>query len=279
MATPLAIVTNIGAITAQKNLRGSLTSQRKSIQRLSSGLRVNSAADDAAGMAVATGLRAQLKGYSQASRNANDAIAILQTAEGAYQNLSDILIRMRELSVQAANDSLTDKERAYLNTEFSALKDEIDRVSAVTEYNGQHLLDGTAGSAGTMTFQIGTRNTTNDRITILMPSQDATSLNLAAVNVSSLALAQSAITSIDASLDLLAVDRAQLGATLNKISNARTNLGITIENVNDAVSIIRDADIASESAAFASSQVLQQSAISMLASANQIPSLAMRLLQ
>jgi flagellin len=279
MATPLAIVTNIGAITAQKNLRGSLTSQRKSIQRLSSGLRLNSAADDAAGMAVATGLRAQLKGYNQASRNANDAVAILQTAEGAYQNLSDILIRMRELGVQAANDSLTDKERAYLNTEFSALKDEIDRVSAVTEYNGQHLLDGTAGSAGTMTFQIGTRNTTNDRITILMPSQDATSLNLAAVNVSSLALAQSAITSIDASLDLLAVDRAQLGATLNKISNARTNLGITIENVNDSVSIIRDADIASESAAFASSQVLQQSAISMLASANQIPSLAMRLLQ
>jgi flagellin len=279
MATPLAIVTNIGAITAQKNLRGSLTSQRKSIQRLSSGLRLNSAADDAAGMAVATGLRAQLKGYNQASRNANDAIAILQTAEGAYQNLSDILTRMRELSVQAANDSLTDKERAYLNTEFSALKDEIDRVSAVTEYNGQHLLDGSAGSAGTMTFQIGTRNTTNDRITILMPSQDATSLNLAAVNVSSLALAQSAITSIDASLDLLAVDRATLGATLNKLSNARTNLGITIENVNDSVSIIRDADIASESAAFASSQVLQQSAIAMLASANQIPSLALRLLQ
>ena len=279
MATPLAIITNIGAITAQKNLRGSLSTQRKAIQRLSSGLRLNSAADDAAGMAVATGLRAQLKGYNQASRNANDAVAILQTAEGAYQNLSDILTRMRELSVQAASDALTDKERAYLNTEFSALKDEIDRVAAVTEYNGQHLLDGTAGSAGTMTFQIGTRNTANDRITILMPSQDATSLGLGPVNVSSLALSQSAITSLDTALDTLAVDRAQLGATLNKISNARTNLGITIENVNDSVSIIRDADIASESATFASSQVLQQSAISMLSSANQIPSLALRLLQ
>ena len=279
MATPLAIITNIGAITAQKNLRGSLSTQRKAIQRLSSGLRLNSAADDAAGMAVATGLRAQLKGYNQASRNANDAIAILQTAEGAYQNLSDILVRMRELGVQAASDALTDKERAYLNTEFSALKDEIDRVAAVTEYNGQHLLDGTAGSAGTMTFQIGTRNTANDRITILMPSQDATSLLLGPVNVSSLALAQSAITSLDTALDTLAVDRAQLGATLNKIGNARTNLGITIENVNDSVSIIRDADIASESATFASSQVLQQSAISMLSSANQIPSLALRLLQ
>ncbi len=279
MATPLAIITNIGAITAQKNLRGSLSTQRKAIQRLSSGLRLNSAADDAAGMAVATGLRAQLKGYNQASRNANDAIAILQTAEGAYQNLSDILVRMRELSVQAASDALTDKERAYLNTEFSALKDEIDRVSSVTEYNGQHLLDGTAGSAGTMTFQIGTRNTANDRITILMPSQDATSLGLGPVNVSTLALSQSAITSLDTALDTLAVDRAQLGATLNKISNARTNLGITIENVNDSVSIIRDADIAAESATFASSQVLQQSAISMLSSANQIPSLALRLLQ
>ena len=279
MATPLAIITNIGAITAQKNLRGSLSTQRKAIQRLSSGLRLNSAADDAAGMAVATGLRAQLKGYNQASRNANDAIAILQTAEGAYQNLSDILVRMRELSVQAASDALTDKERAYLNTEFGALKDEIDRVASVTEYNGQHLLDGTAGSAGTMTFQIGTRNTANDRITILMPSQDATSLGLGPVNVSTLGLSQSAITSLDTALDTLAVDRAQLGATLNKISNARTNLGITIENVNDSVSIIRDADIASESATFASSQVLQQSAISMLSSANQIPSLALRLLQ
>ena len=279
MATPLAIITNIGAITAQKNLRGSLSTQRKAIQRLSSGLRLNSAADDAAGMAVATGLRAQLKGYNQASRNANDAIAILQTAEGAYQNLSDILVRMRELGVQAASDALTDKERAYLNTEFSALKDEIDRVAAVTEYNGQHLLDGTAGSAGTMTFQIGTRNTANDRIQILMPSQDATSLGLGPVNVSTLGLSQSAIASLDTALDTLAVDRAQLGATLNKISNARTNLGITIENVNDSVSIIRDADIAAESATFASSQVLQQSAISMLSSANQIPSLALRLLQ
>lgn len=279
MATPLAIVTNLGAVTAQKNLRGSLSTQRKAIQRLSSGLRLNSAADDAAGMAVATGLRGQLKGYNQASRNANDAIAILQTAEGAYQNLTDILVRMRELSVQAASDALTDKERAYLNTEFSALKDEIDRVAAVTEYNGQHLLDGTAGSAGTMTFQIGTRNTANDRITILMPSQDATSLLLGPVNVSSLALSQSAITSLDTALDTLADDRAKLGATLNKISNARTNLGITIENVNDSISIIQDADVASESAKFASTQVLQQSAISMLASANQIPSLALRLLQ
>lgn len=279
MASPLAIITNLGAITAQKNLRGSLSTQQKSIQRLSSGLRLNSAADDAAGMAVATGLRAQLRGYNQASRNANDAIAILQTAEGAYQNISDTLIRMRELCVQAANDSLTDKERAYLNTEFSALKDEIDRVSSVTEYNGQKLLDGTAGSGGTMTFQIGTRNTAQDRILIAMPSQDITGLGLPAANVSSLASAQSGIALIDTSLDILGTDRAILGATMNKISNARTNLGVTIENVSDSISIIRDADFAAESSNFAKAQVQQQSAVAMLASANQIPSLALRLLQ
>jgi flagellin len=279
VATPLAIITNMGSITAQKNLRSSLAFQQRSIQRLSSGLRLNSAADDAAGMAVAVGMRAQLRGYNQASRNANDAMAILQTAEGAYQNLTELLIRMRELSVQGANDSLTDKERAYLNTEYQALKTEIDRVAAVTEYNGQLLLDGTAGSAGTMTFQIGTRNTANDRITIEMPSQDATSLGLASANVSSLATCQSGITQIDAALDILGTDRATLGATLNKIDNARTNLGITIENVNDSISVIRDADYASESANFAKAQVQQQSAVAMLANANQIPALALRLLQ
>jgi flagellin len=279
VATPLAIITNMGAITAQKNLRGSLSFQQQTIQRLSSGLRLNSAADDAAGMAVAVGLRAQLRGYNQASRNANDAIAILQTAEGAYQNLTELLIRMRELSVQSANDSLTDKERAYLNTEYQALKNEIDRVASVTEYNGQKLLDGTAGSAGTMTFQIGTRNTANDRITIVMPSQDATSLGLASANVSTLGTSQSGITQIDAALDILGTDRAVLGATLNKIGNARTNLGVTIENVNDSISVIRDADVAVESSNFAKAQVRQQSAIAMLAAANQIPALALRLLQ
>ena len=191
MATPLAINTNLGSITAQKHVSSNSRNLQQSIQRLSSGLRLNSASDDAAGMAVATGLRAQIGGYQQASRNANDAVAILQTAEGAYNTIGDNLMRMRELAVQAASDGLTDTERQYIKTEFQDIQDDIDRISNVTEYNGTKLLDGTAGSAGLMTFQVGTRNTANDQITITLKDIDtgASALNVAkaSVGVSSLA--------------------------------------------------------------------------------------------
>ena len=281
MSTPLAINTNLGSITAQKNVGSHARSMQRSIQRLSSGLRLNSAADDAAGMAVATGLRAQLGGFRQASRNASDAVAILQTAEGAYNTIADNLMRMRELAVQSASDGLTDTERQYIKLEFQDIQDDIDRISNVTEYNGTKLLDGTAGSAGLMTFQVGTRNTANDRITITLKDIDtgASSLNVAkaTVGVSSLAQAQSAITSIDAAIDFLSTERTEIGSKLNKLGNAVTNLAGTIENVSAATSQIRDVDIASESAHFASAQVLQQAGVSMLAQANQLPSLALRL--
>ena len=281
MATPLAINTNLGSITAQKNVSQNSRSLQQSIQRLSSGLRLNSASDDAAGMAVATGLRAQIGGYQQASRNANDAIAILQTAEGAYNTVGDNLMRMRELAVQAASDGLTDGERQYIKTEFQDIQDDIDRISNVTEYNGTKLLDGTAGSAGLMTFQVGTRNTANDQITITLKDIDtgASSLNVVkgTVGVSSLAQAQSAIASIDDAIDFLSTQRTEIGSKLNKLDNAVTNLGTTVQNLSQATSQIRDVDIASESAAFASAQVLQQAGVSMLAQANQLPNLALRL--
>jgi flagellin len=243
MPTPLAISTNMGSITAQKNISRNATDLHKSISRLSSGLRLNSSADDAAGMAVSTGLRAQLKGYSQAIRNANDGTAILQTAEGAYNTIADNLMRMRELAVQAASDGLTNKERAYIQTEFSDIQSDIDRVSNVTEYNGIKLLDGSSGASGLMTFQVGTRNTANDN-----------------------------------AIDFLSTERTQIGSKLNKLSNAVTNLGNTFENLSQANSQIRDVDMAQESAAFASSQVLQQAGVSMLAQANQMPNLALRLI-
>tara|TARA_B100000683_G_scaffold256080_1_gene276269 strand:+ start:586 stop:1290 length:705 start_codon:yes stop_codon:yes gene_type:complete len=232
-------------------------------------------------MAVATGLRAQIGGYQQASRNANDAVAILQTAEGAYNTVGDNLMRMRELAVQAASDGLTDAERQYIKTEFQDIQDDIDRISNVTEYNGTKLLDGTAGSAGLMTFQVGTRNTSNDQITITLKDVDtsASSLNVVkgTVGVSSLAQAQSAIASIDDAIDFLSTQRTEIGSKLNKLDNAVTNLGTTIQNLSQATSQIRDVDIASESAAFASAQVLQQAGVSMLAQANQLPNLALRL--
>jgi len=278
---PLAINTNLGSITAQKHVTSNSRNLQQSIQRLSSGLRLNSASDDAAGMAVATGLRAQVGGYQQASRNANDAIAILQTAEGAYNTIGDNLMRMRELAVQASSDGLTDTERQYIKTEFQDIQDDIDRISNVTEYNGTKLLDGTAGSAGLMTFQVGTRNTANDRINVTLKDIDTgvSALNVAkaTVGVSSLAQAQSAINSIDGAIDFLSTQRTELGSKLNKLDNAVTNLGTTVQNLSQATSQIRDVDIASESASFASAQVLQQAGVSMLAQANQLPNLALRL--
>lgn len=284
MSAALGINTNVGSITAQNNITGNSKGLQKSIQRLSSGLRLNSAADDAAGMAVATGLRAQVGGFNQASRNANDAISILQTAEGAYNTVSDNLMRMRELAVQSASDGITDKERAYIKTEFQDIQDDIDRISNVTEYNGTNLLDGTAGAAGNglMTFQVGTRDSTNDRITITLKDIDtgASSLNVAktTTSVSSLGGAQSAITEIDNAIDFLSTERTQIGSKLNKLDNAVTNLGTTVQNLSQATSQIRDVDVASESASFASHQVMQQAGVAMLAQANQMPNLALRLI-
>ena len=280
MATPLAINTNVGSLTAQRNLQKTARGLHQSISRLSSGTRVNSAADNAAGMAVSENMRAQLKGFQQAMRNANDGVAVLQTAESGYQSLSDLLVRMRELAVQAANDSVSDTERGYLNTEFSDLIDEMDRVSAVVEYNGIQLLDGTAGSAGNglMVFQVGTRDSTNDRIQIQLDAQDSTTLGVNADTISSQSDAQSAITAIDSALEILSTDRAQIGSTINTLNVAVDGLGSSIENYGTAMSQIKDTDMADESSAFSKSNVLQQAGVAMLSQANQTPNLVMRLL-
>ena len=280
MATPLAINTNVGSLTAQRNLQKTARGLHQSISRLSSGTRVNSAADNAAGMAVSENMRAQLKGFQQAMRNANDGVAVLQTAESGYQSLSDLLIRMRELAVQAANDSVSDTERGYLNVEFRDLIDEMDRISAVVEYNGIQLLDGTAGSAGTglMVFQVGTRDSTNDRIQINLDAQDSTTLGVQADTINSQPDAQSSITAIDSALELLSTDRAQIGSTINTLNVAVDGLASSIENYGTALSQIKDTDMAAESSAFSKSNVLQQAGVAMLSQANQTPNLVMRLL-
>ena len=209
MPSPLAIQTNVSSINAQRNLMRTGRDLNQAITRLSSGLKINSSADDAAGIAVSEGLRAQIRGFEQAIENANDGIAILQTTEGSYNSVSDILIRMRELAVQSANDSLTNKERAYLDTEFEDLTDEITRISNVAEYNGVQLLDGTAGDgSGNMVFQVGTRNTLNDQIGITLGSQSAVTLGIDVLDINTLGTAQGAITAIDTALDSLATERA-----------------------------------------------------------------------
>jgi flagellin len=280
VATPLAINTNVGSLVAQNNLGKAGRALNTSIERLSSGLRINSASDDAAGLAVSEGLRAQTEGFKQAMENANDAVSILSTAEGAMNSISDTLVRMRELAVQAANDSLTGTERGYINTEFTQLATEITRISDVAEFNGIKVMDGTAGAAtnGALVFQVGTRSTANDRIGITLADVDATSLSVNASAVDTLANAQTAITAVDAAISTLATSRATLGATMNQLTSAVDNLATTVENMSAANSQIRDTDVAAESANFTKSQVLMQAGTSMLSQANAVPNLALRLL-
>lgn len=274
----LSLQTNVASISAQNNLRSTQRSLDQSIARLSSGLRVRSARDDAAGLAVSENLRAQLKGYNQAIRNANDGVSIAQTAEGAYQAVSDILTRMRELAVQASSDGIGTAERGYLNTEFKSLQAEIDRISTVTEYNGQKLMT----SNTTLSFQVGTRNTANDQIKLSLKVMTASGSVLASAassaSVSAQGAAFSAISAIDTALNRMNTFRSKLGSIANQMTVAIDNLGVTVENLSAANSQIRDADVGMESAAFARAAVLQQAGVSMLAQANAQPNLALRLL-
>jgi flagellin len=275
----MAINTNGASINAARNMTITGRNLNHSIERLSSGMKINSSADDAANVAVSEGLTAQTRGFQQASENANDAVAIISTAEGSYNTISDIMTRMRELAVQSASDGLTNTERAYLDTEFTQLISEIDRVSDVAEYNGIKLLDGTAGDgAGLMTFQVGTRNTGNDQITLNLNDQDSAALVLDALQVDSLANSQDAIEAIDTAIATLATDRATLGSTINQLTAAVDNLGTTIENLQGANSQILDTDVSTESARFTQNQVLMQAGVAMLSQANGVPNLALRLL-
>jgi flagellin len=275
----MAINTNGASINAARNMTITGRNLNTSIERLSSGMKINSSADDAANVAVSEGLTAQTRGFTQASENANDAVAIISTAEGSYNTISDILTRMRELAVQSASDGLTNVERAYLDTEFTQLISEIDRVSDVAEYNGIKLLDGTAGDgAGLMTFQVGTRNTANDQITLNLNDQDSAALVVDTLQVDSLANSQDAIESIDTAIATLATDRATLGSTINQLTAAVDNLGTTIENLQGANSQIMDTDVSTESARFTQNQVLMQAGVAMLSQANGVPNLALRLL-
>jgi len=274
----LRINTNVASVFAQKHLSRTGERMAGTMEHLSSGMRITKAADDAAGLAVSEKMRAQIRSLRMAQRNTSDGISMVQTAEGSLAEVTSIMSRMRELAVEAANDSLSDTERGFLDTEFQDLETEITRISDVTEFNGINLLDGTAGAAGTMTFQVGTRNSANDRITVDLTDQDSTALGVNASAVATRANAQDAIDEIDVAMESLNTDRASLGATINSLNVAVTNLGSTIENYGSAVGTIRDADIGLETAEFSKHQVLQQAGVAMLAQANALPTLALRLL-
>jgi len=276
----LTINTNIVSLNAQRNLGKSTAALAKSVERLSSGLRINHAADDAAGLAISTTLKAQTRSINQAIRNANDAVSLLQTAEGGLAEMGNILQRMRELAEQAANGSLGQTERGYLNDEYLALKSEINRISDVTEFAGSKLLDGTL-SAG-VSFQIGFKNTANDRLTLTLNDTDAASLGLntsGADSISTAAAAQSVLSVLDASaITILSGRRGTIGALQNRLEYTISNLQTAAENFSAANSRIEDADFAAETAAYVRNQILVQAGTAVLAQANVLPQQALTLL-
>ena len=273
----ISIQTNVSSLRAQHALSGSQNSMSVSLQRLSSGYRINTAQDDAAGLGISENLRADIRSLHQAMRNANDGSSVINVAEGAMNEVGNILVRMREISVQAASDTVGSTERGFLNQEFTQLRSEIDRIVGSTEFNGQKLVDGTISATG-LDFQIGGQNGASSRLTVTIADVDAEALALTAVALDTKAAAQTAMSSIDSAITSLSTQRAQLGAYANRLQSTVSNLNVSVENLTAANSRIRDVDVASETASFARSQVLVQAGVSMLAQANAAPQTALRLL-
>lgn len=271
--------TNLSAINAQRNIGNSQRTLSTAMGRLSSGLRIQTAADDAAGLSISEKLRAQTRGISQAVRNANDGISMLQAAEGAMTEVSDMLIRMRELAVQSANGTLGTSERGSLNNEFMQLREEINRIADVTEFAGLWLLNGSQ-SAG-VSFQVGTGNSNNDQIIVSILSTRASALysGLETDSISQISTAQACLSHIDGALTKVNSNRGVLGSKQNRLISTINMLNAVYENLSAANSRIRDADLAVESTNFTRTQILMQAGVSVLAQANQLPSMALNLLR
>jgi len=278
----LVINTNVASINAQRNMMKTQSSLSTSLSRLSSGMRITAAKDDAAGLAISEKMRAQIRGLSQAERNANDGISLVQTAEGALNEVSGALIRMRELGVQASTGTLGDEERGYLNDEFKALMTEIDRIANVTEFNGKYLLNGAA--SGGVSFQVGLNNAGNDRISVSITGTGTASLgvnatsNINAQSISQASKAQQSLAVLDAAIKDISGVRGDLGAAQNRLQITVNNLATQRENISAANSRIRDVDVADETVSMTRSQILMQAGVSVLAQSNQLPSMALSLI-
>jgi flagellin len=271
----LRVNTNVASLNAQRNLSNASEGLGRSFDRLSSGLRITRASDDAAGLAISERFRADIRSLQQAQRNANDGISMLQVAEGALNESSSLLVRMRELAVQSSNGTLGSAERATLDQEFQDLSAEIDRISAVTEFNGIQLLD---GSATSVSFQVGAGGTANDRIAVSGVDASASGLSIGSADITTAANAQSALATLDTAIDSLTGLRADFGTAQNRLESTVRSIAVAVENTSAAESRIRDVDVASETAALTKNQVLQQAAVSVLAQANVSSTLALRLL-
>lgn len=265
---------NVAAMNAYRNLQITQGQQSKSLERLSSGFRINRAADDAAGLAISEKLRGQVKGLNQAVSNAQNGVSLIQTAEGALNESHAILQRMRELAVQSANDTNTDSDRTQIQKEVAQLKSELTRISDTTQFNGKALLDGTFTGA---TFQIGAN--AGQTITVGVADMDAAALGVGTTDVSTKAGATTAITALDTAINTVSGQRADLGAVQNRLEHTINNLNVASENLAASESRIRDTDMASEMVKFTRAQILSQAGTAMLAQANQVPQGVLQLLR
>ncbi|MDR5702652.1 MAG: flagellin [Armatimonadota bacterium] len=269
----MRINTNIAALNAQRNLTITQSLLAKSLERLSSGYRINRAADDAAGLAISEKLRSQVRGLNQAIRNSQDAVSLIQTAEGALNEVHGIIQRMRELAVQAANDTLTAGDRTALQTELDNLLSEVDRIANNTEFNTKKLLQNNT----TFTFQVGPNAA--QVITVAISAATTSALGISGIKVDTLSNASSAIVSLDYALTTTSEIRGKLGAAQNRLEFTIANLGVASENLAASESRIRDADMALEMVAFSRSMILQQAGAAMLAQANVLPQVVLQLLR
>jgi flagellin len=277
----LRIATNVSSLTSQRHLRQTREALDRSLERLASGYRINRAGDDAAGLAISEKLRAKVRGLVQAQRNSSDGISLIQVAEGGLNEVQNILVRLRELGVQAASDTIGDKERGFLNQEYQSLKEEVDRIANGTEFNGTVLLDGTGGS---LDFQVNTGGDNImgvDRISFDAFKLDVNTdkLGLEELSVTNKVSAQRSLAFIDDAIEAVSSTRAELGAIENRLTSTIRNLGISIENLSAARSRIKDVDVAEETAELTKHNILMQAGTSVLQQANSVPKMALALLQ
>jgi len=275
----LRINQNIDAVNSYRNLSVTQGQMSKSLEKLSSGFRINRAADDAAGLAISEGLRSQVGGLKVAVRNAQDGVSVVQTAEGALTEVHSILQRVRDLTVQAGNDSNNAAARTNIKTEIDSLGDELTRIGASTNFNGTKLLD---GSASALTFQVGASDQASEsQVVVDLSSANVGAIGTAvkALDVSSAANALTSLTTIDTNISTVSTERAKLGASQNRFEHTINSVNVAIENLSASESRIRDTDMASEMMNFTRSQILSQAGTAMLAQANQAPQSVLSLLR
>ena len=274
----LRISTNVASLNAQKNLGFTQRGLNQSLARLSSGYRINQASDDAAGLAISEQLKGQIRGLRQASRNANDGISLVQVAEGGLQEVSNMLIRLRELAVQGSSDTIGDTERKFIDVEYQQLKSEMQRISEVTTFNGRDLLNGTGGL---IDIQVGTHNDPfKDRISFNASAANASleALGLTAEGTGTKEMAQTSIDAVDKAIVSVNAIRANFGAMQNRLTSTTANIAVADENLSAANSRIRDADVAAESSELMRNNILTQAGVSVLSQANNTTQLALKLL-